>query len=243
MTRSERKRAVGRLAAECVRDGMIVGLGTGSTAIHFVERLGERVQAGLRFVGIPTSERTAALARSLDVPLGTLEEHPCLDLAIDGADEVDPHGNLIKGLGGALLREKLVARAAREFIVIVDESKLVPVLGSKCPVPVEIQPHHCRQVQGALHSLGAPVEIRGGENDPYVTDNGNWILDAAFGGIPEPRELEWSLNEIPGVLENGLFTGLAHRVLVGTGDGVRDWVIDRDPPSRPKMAERRAPDS
>jgi ribose 5-phosphate isomerase A len=136
MSQSEIKRTVGRHAADLVGDGMIVGLGTGSTAMHLVQRLGERARSGLRLTGIPTSVRTADQARSLGIPLGTLEEYPRIDLAIDGADEVDPQADLIKGLGGALLREKRVARAAREFIVIVDESKLVGRGGVACPVPV-----------------------------------------------------------------------------------------------------------
>ncbi len=239
MSQSERKRAVGRRAADFVRDGMIVGLGTGSTAVHLVDRLGERVRAGLQVVGIPTSERTAEQARSLEIPLGTLEEHPRVDLAIDGADEVDPHGNLIKGLGGALLREKRVARAAREFIVIVDESKLVPVLGERCPVPVEVARDRWEDVRRELSSRGATPEIRGGEGDPYVTDNGNWILDAAFPGIRDPRELERILSEIPGVMENGLFVGLTSRVLIGSAEGVRDWVPER----QPGPAEKGSPDS
>jgi ribose 5-phosphate isomerase A len=236
MSQDQRKRAVGHRAADCIQDGMIVGLGTGSTAVYLVERLGERVREGLRVVGIPTSERTAAQARSLKIPLGTLEEHPHVDLAIDGADEVDPHGNLIKGLGGALLREKRVARAAREFIVIVDESKLVVVLGERCPVPVEVVQERWEDVRRELGSLGARAEIRGGEENPYVTDNGNWILDAAFSGIPDPPELERVLSEIPGVMENGLFVGLTSRVLIGSPEGVRDWAPGNPPlpsPERP----------
>jgi ribose 5-phosphate isomerase A len=218
----ELKRAVARRAAELVEDGMVVGLGTGSTATHLVDRLGELVRDGLRVRAVPTSERTAEQATSLGIPLVTLEDCPRLDIAIDGADEVDPAGDLIKGLGGALYREKRVARAARQFVVIVDASKVVESLGVRCPVPVEIAPSACDGARAALTELGARPVLRG--DPPYVTDNGNWILDAWFDGVDDAASLEREINALPGVLDNGLFPGLATRVLVAEASGVREWL-------------------
>jgi len=234
-TAEERKRAVGRRAAELVQDGMIVGLGTGSTANHLVDRLGERIREGLQFRGVPTSERTAARARALGIPLVTLQECPRLDLAIDGADQVDPHGDLIKGLGGALYREKLVARAARSFAVIVDADKEVEHLGLGCPVPVEVDSGRWEAVADRLRALGARPELRRGPEGPYVTDNGNWILDSHFGAIEDASSIERSINDIPGVVENGLFVGMAQRILVGDARGVREWTPRR---GRPESAGR-----
>jgi len=222
------KRAVGHRAAELVRDGMVVGLGTGSTAYWLVQRLGERVaQEGLSIVGIPTSERTAAQARELGIPLGWVDEHPRLDIAIDGADQIDPAAQLIKGLGGALVREKVVARAAAEFVVIADASKEVPRLGVGCPVPVEVVSTAADEAASALESMGARPVLREASGSPYVTDNGNWILDAWFEGIDAPGALEARINGIPGVVDNGLFSGLAKRVLVADGGRVREWRPDR----------------
>ncbi|MEZ5065005.1 MAG: ribose-5-phosphate isomerase RpiA [bacterium] len=227
------KKAVGHRAAELVRDGMIVGLGTGSTAYWLVERLGQRVAEGLSIVGIPTSERTADQARGLGIPLGWLDEHPQLDLAIDGADQIDPRGQLIKGLGGALVREKRVARAAREFVVIADSSKEVSRLGVGCPVPVEIAPGAIDDVVHDLARLGAVPVLRRDGSGPYVTDNEQWIVDAHFDrGIDEPETLERLVNEIDGVVDNGLFTNLATRILVADGESVREW--------RPETAGRAA---
>ncbi|MGH2570771.1 MAG: ribose-5-phosphate isomerase RpiA [bacterium] len=227
MTADDRKREVGRRAAELVADGTIVGLGTGSTAAHFVERLGERVREGLRVRGVPTSERTARQAESCGIPLATLDECPRLDLAVDGADQVDPRADLIKGLGGALVREKRVARASREFVVIVDSAKMVPVLGVGCPVPVEVDPDAWKRVRTRLAELGAQAQLRQRGQDPWVTDNGNLILDAEFGALADPADLERRLNGIPGVLDNGLFVGLATRVLIAEPHGVREWVVPR----------------
>lgn len=220
--RDDLKRIVGHRAAELVVDGMIVGLGTGSTAWHFVDRLGARVASGLRIVGIPTSERTAAQARALGIPLGTLAEHPHLDLAVDGCDQVDPRGDLIKGLGGALTREKRVARASDRFVIVADPAKEVPVLGVGCPVPVEVEPAAEASVDAAIRALGGLPSRRGGPA-PYVTDNGNWILDAHFGPIPDPAALEIRLDALHGVVENGLFPGMATRILVGEAGRVREW--------------------
>ncbi len=221
------KRAVGRRAAELVTEGMVVGLGTGSTAKHFVDRLGERVAEGLGIVGIPTSERTAAQARALGIPLSSLAERPVVDLAVDGCDQVDPHGDLIKGLGGALTREKRVARAAREFVVVADPGKEVPCLGVGCPVPVEAAPVACEAVAAAIRTLGGRSRVRDAGGAPYVTDNGNWILDADFGAIADPRALEARLDALEGVVENGLFPGMATRILIGDPSGVREWTPPR----------------
>jgi ribose 5-phosphate isomerase A len=159
----------------------------------------------------------------------TLEEFPRLDLAIDGADQVDPDGNLIKGLGGALYREKLVARAAHVFVVIVDSTKLVETLGVGCPVPVEVVPGSVGAVERSLGTLGARARLRAKGELPYRTDNGNLILDAEFGPLSDPGALERDINDLPGVLENGIFVGLTSRVLVGEPAGVRDWVPRRGP--------------
>jgi ribose 5-phosphate isomerase A len=219
------KREVGYRAAELVREGMTVGLGTGSTARHLIARLGERVQGGLSIRAVATSEETARQARSLGIPLVTLEDSPRLDLAIDGADQVDREGNLIKGLGGALYREKLVARAARVFVVIVDASKLVETLGAGCPVPVEVFPDSVAGVERSLGALGARCRLRARGGEPYRTDNGNPILDAEFGPLEDPRALERAINALPGVLENGIFTGLTSKVLLGEGPIVREVVV------------------
>jgi ribose 5-phosphate isomerase A len=227
MSRDEEKRAVGRRAAELVRDGMVLGLGTGSTADCFLDALAERLGGAFRVRGVPTSERTAARARALGIELAALEDVPELDLAIDGADEVDPAGNLIKGLGGALLREKRVARAAREFVVIVDSAKSVKRLGVGCPVPVEFVPDRRAEVESALLHLGAvATALRSDGARPFVTDNGNWIVDAHFGGIDDAGGLERRINAVPGVRENGLFAGLADRILVGEGSRIREWRPD-----------------
>jgi len=226
------KRAVGHAAAELVSDGMVVGLGTGSTARHLVDRLGERVRGGLRMRGVPTSERTARQARELGIPLATLEECGTLDLAIDGADQIDPAGDLIKGLGGALLREKRVAEMARGFVIIADPSKEVRLLGEGCPVPVEVRAEALQNTLRELERLGAEPRPRLEAGEPYVTDNGNRIVDAHFGPVAEARALERLVNELPGVLETGLFVGMTTRILVGAPEGVRERVVrpDRAPP-------------
>ncbi|GJM44161.1 MAG: ribose-5-phosphate isomerase A [Gemmatimonadota bacterium] len=222
-TQEEAKRAVGRRAAEFVEDGMAVGLGTGSTAKYLVDRLGERVRDGLRIRCVATSERTAEQAAALSIPLTTLEDCHDLDIAIDGADQIDPAGHLIKGLGGALFREKRVAAAAEAFVIIADPSKEVPVLGVGCPVPVEFVPEACDDVEAALRELGADPVLRLQDGQPYVTDNQHWILDAHFGAIGDPFSLEREINQIPLVLENGLFPGMATRILVGDASAVREW--------------------
>lgn len=221
----ELKRLAARHAVDLVRSGMIVGLGHGSTTRHAVDILGERVQSGALqgIIGVPTSEYTMAQARSLGIPLATLVEQPVLDLAIDGADEVDPDLNLIKGLGGALLREKIVESAARHFVVIVDESKLVKRLGTRGPLPVEVTQFAWEAHRRWLESLGCHAELRReGGGEPFVTDNSNYIIHCTFPeGISDPAALGRTLMEHPGILEHGLFLGMATKVVVAGGDGVR----------------------
>lgn len=221
------KRDAAAKAVDQVSSGMRLGLGTGSTSKHFVELLGERVQAGLRVVGVPTSEATRALAEKVGVPLTTLEETPELDLTVDGADEVAPDLTVIKGGGGALLREKIVASASAKMIVIADESKWVAMLG-RFPLPIEVMPFGLgatrRAIEKALAASGCagPLQIRKGKDGhAFVTDGGHWIVDAALGRIPDPRALALRLSQIPGVVEHGLFLDLAKIVILAGAGGVR----------------------
>lgn len=209
-----------------VESGMALGLGTGSTAYFAVEAIGRRLREGsLRdIVCVPTSERAAAQARGLGIPLTTLNERPTLDLALDGADEVTPDLALIKGLGGALLREKIVAAAARRFVVIVDESKLVKQLGMKSPLPVEVVPFGWRTLVAHLEGLGARPELRRKDGEPFVTDEGNYILDCRFAGIPDPAGLDGKIRSRVGIVETGLFVGMASAVIVAAAGGVRTMV-------------------
>jgi ribose 5-phosphate isomerase A len=222
MANEQEKEAAGRAAAKLVRDGDIVGLGTGSTAYFAVIALGERVKAGMKIIGIPTSVQTADLARQLGIPLTTLEEHPQIDITIDGADEVDPKLNLIKGGGGALLREKVVASASKKMVVVADSGKIVPVLG-KFPLPVEVISFARTVVEKKIVSLGASPKLRTKpDGSPFLTDNGNQILDCSFGKIADPRALALTLSNTPGIVEHGLFIGLAKLVLVGRGTSVEE---------------------
>ena len=222
MANETEKELAGRAAAALVHDGDVVGLGTGSTAYFAVVALGERVRAGLKIMGIPTSIATADLAKKVGVPLTTLDEHPEIDITIDGADEIDPHLNLIKGGGGALLREKVVASASKKMVVISDSSKLVPVLG-KFPLPVEIVSFARTVVENKIKSLGAAVKLRTrSDGSLYLTDNGNPILDCSFGKIEDPAALARTLSDTPGVVEHGLFIGLAKVALLGAGNAVKE---------------------
>jgi ribose 5-phosphate isomerase A len=221
------KRAAAARAVEFVHPGMRLGLGTGSTAKHFVELLGERVRAGLDVVGVPTSETTRALAEKLGVKLTTLDETPELDLTVDGADEIAPDLTLIKGGGGALLREKIVASASATMLVIADESKCVSQLG-QFPLPVEIVPFGAqatrRAVEAAASAAGCPgaaIMRKGPNGHAFVTDGGHWVLDAQLQRIPDPQALAARLAVIPGVMEHGLFIGLARTAIVAGPDGVR----------------------
>lgn len=222
MDRDALKRLAAAHAVEDVKDGMVVGLGSGSTAEIAVQLLAER---RLRIVGVPTSERTARLARECGIALTTLEEHPQLDLAIDGADQVARDTlDMVKGLGGALLREKIVASAARRMIVMVDDSKLVDRLGGHTPLPVEIVAYGWRSTLARLERAGLSPAVRGGDR-PFVTDGGNYIADCALGAIDEARTLDARLHMTVGVVETGLFLGMASCVIVA-GPG-RVEVLER----------------
>jgi ribose 5-phosphate isomerase A len=227
MSTDAQKRAAAARALDFVRAGMRLGLGTGSTAKHFVELLGERVRAGLQVVAVPTSEATRADAERCGIALTTLEQTPELNLTVDGADEIGPDLNLIKGGGGALLHEKIVAAASARMVVIADESKWVPVLG-KFPLPIEVLPFGLgatrRAVERAVIVAGATgqIELRRGENGhAFVTDGGHWLLDAQLQRIPDPKSLAARLSAVPGVMEHGLFIGLARTAIVAGPDGVR----------------------
>jgi ribose 5-phosphate isomerase A len=217
MTQDEAKQAAAKAAAALVRDGTIVGLGTGSTAKFAVDSLAARMRDGLRFLGIPTSEATEKQARDLGIPLTTLAEHPQIDLTIDGADEIDARTlDVIKGRGGALLREKIVAASSRELVIIADESKLVEHLGSKMPVPVEIVPFGWQSTAQRLEALGCSTKLREG----FTTDGGHYILDCAFGRIADVASLAVSIDSIVGVVEHGLFLGMATKAFVASERGV-----------------------
>ena len=218
------KRAVGVEAAELVESGMRLGLGTGSTVAHFLSALAKRLDAGglIDVVGVPTSLRTAREAREMGIPLTSLTETPVLDLAIDGADEVDPKLNLIKGLGGALLREKMVAQASRRLAIMVDATKSVAVLGTRCPVPIEVIQFGWEVHGRFVEPLGARPALRvGRDGEPVVTDNGNYIIDCHFpGGIADAENFERAIGARAGIVESGLFLGMATEVLVSGPVGV-----------------------
>lgn len=226
------KRAAARGAVERVRSGMVLGLGTGSTVAHFLELLAGRIDAGELedVMGVATSVRTADAAHALGIPVTSLDREPVLDLAVDGADEVDPGLDLIKGMGGALLREKVVAQAACRFLVIVDDGKLVERLGERSPLPVEVIPFGWVVHREPIRALGGEPELRTTDGDePYLTDNGNYVLDCRFpDGIGDPRGLEGELWARAGVVETGLFLGMAAEVLVGGPDGVRSLRSSED---------------
>lgn len=217
------KKLAAEAAVEYIKDGMTVGLGTGSTAYWAIKAIGARVKNGLRIKGIATSKQSEALAAEEGIELTTFEETKTLDITIDGADEVDQEMNLIKGGGGALLREKIVASATSHYIIVADETKLVSPLG-KFPLPVEIILFGWELTVSQIEALGCTVKIRQQDGKPFITDNGNYIADSYFGSIPEPGKLTASLNAIPGVVENGLFVGKAELVIVGQPDGtVREF--------------------
>jgi ribose 5-phosphate isomerase A len=221
------KQAASDLAVEFVRPGMVVGLGAGSTATLAVRRLGEWYKAGRLpgIVGIPCSKQTEEEAARFGLPLASLEDHPVIDLTIDGADEVDPELNLIKGGGGALLREKIVAQATRREIIVVDDSKLSPSLGTHWAVPVEVIPFGWGSQAVFLQSLLAQVKVRLGEDGlPYKTDQGNLILDCQFGPLADPAGLAVVLKGRAGIVEHGLFIGLASDVIVAGKDGCRHLI-------------------
>lgn len=228
---TEKKRRAALAACDLVQPGMVLGLGTGSTVQFVLEELAHRKVA--KIVGVPTSIRTETECQRLGLPLSTLEAHPSLDLTIDGADELDAHLHLIKGGGGALLREKVVAAASREVAIIADDAKLVDALGSTFPVPVEVVPFAVATVAPRLKALGAQPQLRQKEGQVFTTDNGNRILDARFPKISDPPNMERAIKMIPGVAEVGLFVGLAHRAFVAGPDGVRE--LKAKPPVRPRQ--------
>lgn len=219
----QQKEAAAYAAAQRLQDGMIVGLGSGSTAALAVAAIGKRVKEGLRIVGIPTSEQTAEQSRQLGIPLATFADYSKIDLAIDGADEVELGTlNLIKGGGGNQLREKIVASASARFIVVVDENKIVHQLGSRAKVPVEVAQFGWQSTARKLAELNLnPILRRTADNKPFITDGGNYILDCAAGPINSASDLEKELNNVVGVVEHGLFLGMASEVLIGGAEGVR----------------------
>lgn len=222
----EKRRAAERSLA-FIENGMTIGLGTGTTAAHMIRLLGERIEAGLRVRAVPTSTATRRAAERARIPLVNLDECPALDLAIDGADEVDPTFDLIKGGGGALLHEKIVAVASRRLVVVVDESKMVDRLG-RFPLPVEVSRFGWRVVAERIAALGTRPALRTGEGGiPAVTDEGNYILDCGFGTIGDTGALARALDAIPGVIEHGLFVAMADTVIVGQARGVA--VLHRRP--------------
>jgi len=225
--REEAKKRVALEAVKHVQDDFIVGLGSGSTAAYVIQQIGEKIRLeGLRILGVPTSHQAMMLAVHCGVPLTTLNEHPQLDLAIDGADQVDRELNLIKGGGGALTREKIVASAARQFVIVADETKLVERLGTNHTIPVEVLPFAVPTVMVKLRELKGKPVLRegGGKVGPLVTDNGNFVVDVDFGPVDDVKELHLQLKLIPGVIETGLFVGMADVIYLGKPDGVEKLV-------------------
>jgi ribose 5-phosphate isomerase A len=219
MANDQEKEAAARASLRFVKDGQVVGLGTGSTAAYFIRLLGEQVKNGLRIRGIPSSDRSREQAASLGIPLTTLDECPEIDVTVDGADEVDPQLRLIKGGGGALLREKIVASATKQLVIVADATKRVPVLG-RFPLPVEVIKFAEAVVVKKIEALGADVMLREADGKPYLTDENNHILDCRFGQISDADGLARQLSDMPGVVEHGLFIGMASVVLVANGSEI-----------------------
>ena len=226
MNTENQKKIAAEKATESVQSGMIVGLGTGSTVYYALLKLGTMVREGLDIIGIPTSEGTEKIAREQKIPLTTLATHPTIDLTIDGADEVDAHLNLIKGGGAALVREKIIANTSKEILIVVDESKVSRVLGTNFPLPVEIVRFGWEATQTEVNRICGRSTLRvastqDGKQNPLITDNSNYILDCHFDSIPAPETVEMQLNNIPGVVENGIFVNRADKVIIGTPSGIR----------------------
>lgn len=215
-------RAIAERAVAMIPDASAIGLGTGHAATEFLHVLAEHVRAGLRVRGVPTSEESARLARQLGIPLTTLDEVETLDLDVDGADEVDPHCNLVKGWGGALVREKIVAAASRRFVVLVGPEKLVPALGTRGVVPVEVVPFGLAFCRRRLEALGCTPRLRLHDARPFVSDNGNSILDCQVSALAQPAEFQTVVRAIPGVVEVGLFLDMADTVLIQDGTRVEE---------------------
>lgn len=221
MNTEQLKKIAAEKATEEVRDGTIVGLGTGSTVYYALLKLGKMVRDGFNITGIPTSDGTEKIATEQGIPLSTLASHPIIELTIDGADEVDAHLNLIKGGGAALVREKIIANASKRILIVVDESKVSRVLGTTFALPVEIVRFGWEATQREVNKICGKSDLRGGIENPLITDNGNYILDCHFDGIPEPEKVELQLNNIPGVVENGIFVNRADKVIIGTPSGIQ----------------------
>ena len=222
MEREELKKLAGEKAVEQLKDGMIVGLGTGSTVEYTLRKIGKEIKENnLKIKGIPTSIHTKRIAKEENIPLTTLDENPKIDLTIDGADEVDSYLNLIKGGGGALTREKIIAFNSEKVIIVVDDSKVVKALGIDFDLPVEVVKFAWKSTKDVLKGFGCEAKIREiMDNEPYITDNGNYIIDCEFERITNPSELESDINNIPGVVENGLFVDLVDEVIVGGKQGI-----------------------
>ena len=217
---NQEKEAAARAGLRYVKDRQVVGLGTGSTAAYFIRLLAQRVKQGLRVRGIPTSEQSRELALNLGIPLTTFDECQEIDVTVDGADEVDPQLRLIKGGGGAMLREKIVASATQQLVIVADATKRVPILG-KFPLPVEVIKFAQALIAKKIAELGAEVRLRRAANgSPYVTDENNHILDCCFGRIPDAEGLARRLSEMPGVVEHGLFIGMASTVIFASGSDI-----------------------
>lgn len=226
MNTENEKKIAAEKATESIQSGMVVGLGTGSTVYYALLKIGTMVREGLDIIGIPTSEGTEKIALEQKIPLTTLATHPTIDLTIDGADEVDKDLNLIKGGGAALVREKIIANASKEILIVVDESKVSHVLGTTFPLPVEIVRFGWEATQTEVNRISGRSALRvastqDGKQNPLITDNGNYILDCHFDGIPAPAEVELQLNNIPGVVENGIFVNRADKIIIGTSSGIQ----------------------
>ncbi|MFO0956555.1 MAG: ribose-5-phosphate isomerase RpiA [Isosphaeraceae bacterium] len=220
--------SIADLALEEIRDGFVVGLGSGRTAARFIEALAARVARGLKIVGVPTSVATERLARGLGIPLASLDDVGSIDVAVDGADEFDPDLNLIKGYGGALVREKIVAASARRLVIVAGGSKQVDRLGARGRLPVEVLPFALTPCRRRIAALGLGPELRADHDGPFVSDNGGYILDCSTGPIASAAELDAALRSIPGVIGTGLFLGMADRILLQDGDAARVFDSARD---------------
>jgi ribose 5-phosphate isomerase A len=227
LEREEYKKQAGEEAVKHIEDGMILGLGTGSTVEYTIRKLGQMVKDGLKIEGIPTSIHTKRIAKEENIPLTTLDEHPDIDVTIDGADEVDSYLNLVKGGGGALTREKIIAFNSEKVIIVVDDSKIVKALGIDFPLPVEIVKFGWTSTKKTLEAFGCEVKLREiMQGEPFITDNGNYILDCEFERIENPEQMEIDINCVPGVVETGLFINLVNEVIVGSKQGI--LTLDKD---------------